>query len=227
MCRRALAWMVVAAPVVALGQELGFVPLFPNEGPPKGWVVRAWNDVAKAPAKASQWVVKDGVLSSGKERGNWLMSERAYGDFILELEIKIGKLGNSGIALRAPLKGDPAFDGMEFQVADYFYNLKALDSELSGGIYRAIAPNKQVYKPTEWNAVRIELVKDRLKATLNGVLIQDVDLSKHDKIIKRHDGTDAPAIKDRPRIGHLGLQHLSRDTEPVLVRKARLKVLKP
>jgi len=120
----------------------GFVKLFDADGPPKGWVVRAWNDVSKEPAKPSEWTVKDGVLTTGPQRGNWLMSEKAYGDFILEFEIKIGKLGNSGVALRAPLKGDPAFDGMEFQVADYNYNTKALDSELTGGLYRAIAPLK-------------------------------------------------------------------------------------
>ena len=204
----------------------GFVKLFPDDGPPKGWTVRAWNDVAKPPLKASEWTVKDGVLATGKERGNWLMSEKQYGDFILEFEIKIGKLGNSGLALRSPLKGDPAFDGMEFQVADYYYNTKALDSELTGGIYRAIAPIKQVYKPTEWNAVRIELKGDKLKATLNGVVVHDLDLTKYDKPVKRHDGADAPPIKDRPRVGHIGFQHLSRDAEPVQIRAARIKELK-
>ena len=50
------------------------------------------------------------------------------------------------MALRAPLKGDPAFDGMELQVADFRYNTRAKDSELTGGIYRAIAPIKVASK---------------------------------------------------------------------------------
>jgi hypothetical protein len=37
---------------------------------------------------------------------------------------------------------------MELQVADYRYNTQAKPSELTGGIYRAIAPSKQVYKLT-------------------------------------------------------------------------------
>jgi len=203
-----------------------FVPLFPQAGTPKGWTVREWNDLAKEAGPDAAWTVKDGVLHSGKRRGTWLVSEKEYKDFILEFEIKLGELGNSGVALRAPLKGDPAFDGMELQVADFRYNTKAKDSELTGGIYRAIAPTKQVYKPTEWNPCRIELKGVHLKVTLNGELIQDVDLSKYDQAVKRHDGSDAPPIKDRPRQGYIGFQHLSKDNVPVQIRGAKIKELK-
>ena len=105
------------------------------------------------------------------------------------------------MALRAPLYGDPAFDGMEMQVADYRYNTSAKDSELTGGIYRAVAPTKQVYRPTQWNTFRIELKGDHLKVTANGEVIQDVDLSKQEQAVKRHDGSAAPPIKDRPTAG--------------------------
>ena len=201
----------------------GFVRLFAQDGPPKGWSVREWNDLAKAAGNDTAWTVKDGVLNSGKRRGTWLVSDKEYGDFILEFEIKLGELGNSGVALRAPLKGDPAFDGMELQIADFRYNTKAKDSELTGGIYRAIAPTKQVYKPAEWNTCRIELKGTHLKVVLNGEMIQDVDLTKFDQPVKRHDGSDAPPVKDRPRKGHIGFQHLSSDQVPILIRKARIK----
>ena len=58
-------------------------------------------------------------------------------------------------------------------------------------IYRAIAPSKQVYKPTEWNSCRIELSGIHLKVTLNGETIQDVDLTRFNQPVKRHD--EAPA----------------------------------
>jgi hypothetical protein len=107
--------------------------------------VTTWNDLAN-PAEDAVWTVRDGVLHSGEERGTWLVSEKEYEDFVLEFEIKLTEHGNSGVALRAPLKGDPAFDGMELQVADFRYNTQAKDSELTGGIYRAIAPSRQVYR---------------------------------------------------------------------------------
>jgi hypothetical protein len=218
-----LALMILAG--FAVADEAGLVPLFPEDGVPRGWVVREWNDVSKDASKNGQWTVKDGMLQPGRQRGTWLMSEKEYGDFILEFEIKLTEKGNSGVALRAPMKGDPAFDGMELQVADVRYNPQAKDSELTGGIYRAIAPSKQVYRPTEWNRFRIELRGTRLKATLNGEVIQDVDLSKFDQTVPRHDGSPAPPIKDRPRKGHIGFQHLSRENAPVLIRGARIKEL--
>jgi Domain of Unknown Function (DUF1080) len=211
---------------IARADDDGFTPLFPKDGVPEGWVVTEWNDLAKPAPKGVVWEVKDGVLTAKKQRGTWLISEKEYTDFVLEFEIKLTERGNSGVALRAPMKGDPAFDGMELQVADLRYNTAAKDSELTGGVYRAIAPTKQVYKPTEWNKFRVELKGEHLKVTLNGEVIQDVDLTRFDKTVKRHDGTDAPPIKDRPRKGHLGFQHLSRNNEPVLIRGARIKELR-
>ena len=216
-----------AATLAALGAwaaDDGFVKLFPDDGPPKGFRVVEWNDVAK-PAEGVEWTVKDGVLRPGNRRGTWLFSDKEYSDFILEFEIKLSEHGNSGVALRAPTFGDPAFDGMELQVADYRYNTAAKDSELTGGVYRAIAPSKQVYKPTEWNSFRIELRGPRLKATINGELVQDVDLTEFDQPVKRHDGSNAPPVRDRPRKGHIGFQHLSRNNEPIEIRNARIKVL--
>jgi len=219
--------MKLAAAMALLASAGGndeMVKLFIQDGPPKGWRVVEWNDVAKK-AEGVQWTVSNGVLRPGDRRGTWLLSENEYADFILEFEIKLTEHGNSGIALRAPAFGDPAFDGMELQFADFRYNPSAKDSELTGGIYRAIAPTKQVYKPTEWNSCRIELAGAHLKATINGELVQDVDLTQFDKTVKRHDGTDAPPIKDRPRKGRIGFQHLSRNNEPIEIRNVRFKEL--
>jgi hypothetical protein len=203
----------------------GFLPLFPQDGVPTGWLVRRWDDVSKQPAASAEWTVKDGVLLGGEPRGTWLMSETEFGDFELVFEFKLGPLGNSGLALRSPLKGDPAFDAMELQMADVRYNPQANDSELTGGLYRAVAPLKQVYKPTEWNRYEVSLRGSKLRATLNGELIHDLDLDQQGQIVKRHDGTNAPPIKDRPRRGHIGFQNLSRGSEPVQIRGARINVL--
>jgi hypothetical protein len=218
-----LLLVVGIEPAVKAQARDGFVELFPAEGAPAAWSVREWNDLKK-PVKDDVWTVKEGVLVSGARRGTWMVSDAEYGDFTLEFEIKLGELGNSGVALRAPMFGDPAFDGMELQVADYRYNTSAKDSELTGGIYRAIAPSKQLYRPTEWNRFHIELKGDHLTVTLNGEVIQDTDLSRFDQPVKRHDGSNAPPIKDRPRRGHIGFQHLSRDEVLVQIRKARIKV---
>ena len=201
------------------------MPLFPKDGIPEGWIVRAWNDVSKPPGNSAIWRVESGVLHGGEPRGTWLMSEKQYTNFVLDYEFKLGETGNSGLALRAPMKGDPAFDGMELQMADFRYNPKAKDSELTGGIYRAVAPTKQVYKPTEWNKCQVTLQGQHLKVVLNGETIQDLNLDEQSQEVKRHDGTLAPPVKDRPRQGHIGFQELSQGGDHVQVRNARIKVL--
>jgi hypothetical protein len=228
--------LVALAVVLALGtmalaneqieKEEGFVPLFPKDGVPEGWLVRSWSDVSKPPANPdTKWFVRDAILHGGEPRGSWLMSQKQYGDFILKFDFKLGPTGNSGCALRAPLAGDPAFDGMELQMADYRYNPQAKDSELTGGIYRAIAPRKQVYKPTEWNTYAITLKGPQLHVVLNGEVILDVNLDEQDQVVLRHNGQPCPKIKDRPRKGHIGFQELSRGGDTVRIRNARIKVL--
>jgi len=206
-------------------KEEGFIPLFPKDGVPEGWLVRSWSDVSKPVASEIKWHVKDGILNGSNPRGTWLISKRLYGDFILKYEFKLGPLGNSGCALRAPLFGDPAFDGMELQMADFRYNTQAKDSELTGGIYRAIAPLKQVYKPTKWNKYEVMLKGSRMRVILNDTLIHDLNLDEQEQVVKRHDGTLAPPVKDRPRVGHIGFQELSRGDDHVQIRNARIKVL--
>jgi hypothetical protein len=200
------ALLLTAAAQLAAAKDAEFVPLFPKGGVPDGWTVTEWSDVAKPAEPGIQWTVKDGVLHGSQQRGTWLISEKEYGDLELQYEFKLGELGNSGLALRAPMHGDPAFDGMELQMADYRYNPSAKDSELTGGIYRAIAPTRQVYKPTEWNKYDIRLSGNKLRVVLNGEQIQDLNLDEHNEPIKRHDDTGAPSVKDRPRKGHIGFQ---------------------
>jgi hypothetical protein len=203
----------------------GFVPLFPTNGIPQGWTVRAWDDVSRPAATGTVWKVESGILHGSDPRGTWLMSTQEYGDFVLEFEFKLGERGNSGCAVRAPLRGDPAFDGLELQMADLRYNPQAKDSELTGGLYRAVAPSRQVYRPTEWNHYVITLQGPRLKVVLNGETIQDINLDEHTETVKRHDGSDAPPLKDRPRRGHNGFQELSRGGDHTQIRNARIRVL--
>ena len=222
----ALLTFVLAGDLVSLAADAAvFTPLFPKDGAPDGWTVRRWDDVSKPADDGVVWKVEGGILHGSNPRGTWLMSEKEYGDFILEFEFKLGETGNSGCALRSPMRGDPAFDGMELQMADFRYNPQAKDSELTGGLYRAVAPTKQVYRPTEWNRYQVTLEGPHLKVVLNGETIQNINLDEQAQTVKRHDGSDAPHIKDRPKRGHIGFQELSRGDTHVQIRNARIQVL--
>ena len=206
----------------------GWVKLFAEKGEPKGWVVRSWANVADPAPEGAKWLVDDeGVLHGSEPRGTWLVSEKTFSDFELDFEWKLGEQGNSGCGLRFPDAGDPAFDGLELQMADERYN-NGQDGpdKLTGSLYKALAPTKQVYKPTEWNHYTITLKGPHLKVVLNGETIQDVNLDEQKGRIERHDGSYAPPLKDRPREGHIGFQELSRGGGHVQIRNARIRELK-
>jgi hypothetical protein len=203
-----------------------FVPLFPDEGVPRGWSARAWDDVKNDGPKEAVWKVQDGILHGSEPRGTWLVSEKLYSDFVLDFEWKLGERGNSGCGIRFPDSGDPAFDGLEIQMCDVRYNNPPDGPDkLTGSLYKALAPKKQVYKPTEWNHYVITCVGPKVKVVLNDEVIQDVDLNDYDKPVERHDGSAAPPLKDRPRKGHIGFQELSRGGGHVQIRNAKIKVL--
>jgi hypothetical protein len=205
--------------------EEGFEKLFPQDGVPAGWSVRRWDDVSQRADAQVVWQVRDGVLHGAEPRGTWLMSDREFGDFILRFEFQLGPQGNSGCALRAPMTGDPAFDGLELQMADRRYTAEMKEAEQTGGIYRAIAPRAQVYRPTEWNTCEVTLQGSHLRVALNDQVIHDLDLDQQTQIARRHDGSAAPLLKDRPRRGHIGFQELSRGEGHVQIRQARIKIL--
>lgn len=197
-------------------------PLFPKDGEPEGWIVRDWADIANPPAEGAKWLVKDGVLHGSEPRGTWLISEKEYGDFILEFDFKLGDQGNGGCGLRFPLKGDPAFDGLELQMVDprYYGDYVAPPIELTGSLYKGVAPKGAEYKPEEWNHYRIECRGSKVKVDLNGKTVVDTDLDKEARELER--GTP---LKERPRKGHIGFQELSRGGGHVQIRDAKIAEL--
>ncbi|MGV3774097.1 MAG: PQQ-binding-like beta-propeller repeat protein [Verrucomicrobiales bacterium] len=209
-------------------KDQGFIPLFPDEGQPKGWDFRAWDDVKNPGPEGAVWRVKEGVLNGGEPRLTWLVSEKEYSDFVLKFEWKLGERGNGGVGLRFPGFGDPAFDGLELQMVDPRYypaDMTVPPNELTGSLYRAVAPMEQLYKPSEWNSYEITCKGPQVKVVLNGKQVLDVNLDEQNQMIKRHNGGDAVPLKDRPRKGHIGFQDLSRGGSHVQIRNAMIKEL--
>jgi len=215
-----LMTLLGAAPKDA--NEAGWVNLFPDEGPPKGFHVTAWDDVSKPPPDGAKWLVKDGVLHGSEPRGTWLVSDKVYKDFELELDFKIGIAGNSGVGLRFPDAGDPAFDGMELQIMGPKYrgNDFVPENERTGALYQLFAPKVQVLRLEDWNHYWVTVKGSKVKIYLNGHLVQDMNMDEEKGVPKRG---KAPA--ERPRAGHIGFQELSRGGGHVEIRRARIREL--
>lgn len=172
-----------AQPKQAPKDEEGFVPLF-NGKDLSGWHVMG----------TQSWEVKDGVLICHGKGGGWLRTEREYENFILRLEYRISKGGNSGIFIRTSLKGRQSQTGMEVQILDS-YGRKPTTTT-AGAIYGVVAPTKEASKPAgEWNEVEITCDGSRVTVILNGEKIIDVNMDEH------------PQLKERLRKGYIGLQN--------------------
>ena len=109
-------------------------------------------------------------------------------------------MGNSGVGLRAPLQGDPAYAGMEIQLLDDA-NWKGLRPEQqTGSIYDVVAAKKVNSKAFgEWNTMRIVAKGRKVMVEHNGEVLVDANLDDHEKHFKRHPGL----MREK---GHLGLQ---------------------
>ena len=149
--------------------------------------------------------VEDGAIRTYPERaGGDLRTAEQYDDFVFRFAFKIPPGANNGIAIRAPLTGDAAYVGMEVQVIDNaapgYAGLKPWQRH--GSIY-GIAPSLRGYQvPTgSWNHEEIRVDGRRVRVTLNGTVIMDVDL---DEAVANGtlSGAEHPGV-DR-RTGHLG-----------------------
>ena len=159
----------VSSAAAAEKADDGFVPLFNGK------------DLAGWQGATDSYEVKDNVLISKKGAHGALFTDKEYGNFVLELEFRNEPGGNNGVGLRTTLQGEPAFESMEIQILDdehpSYKDLKPV--QFTGAVYGVAAPKRGHLKPAwEWNKMVIVADGPRIKVTLNGTQITDVDLAK-------------------------------------------------
>ncbi|HEX7574195.1 MAG TPA: family 16 glycoside hydrolase [Bacteroidota bacterium] len=152
--------------------------------------------------KEGSWGVEQGVLYTIGEGGGWLSTVREYGNFELNCDFRMAEGGNSGVFLRSPREGDPAYTGMEIQVLDdYAAEYASLQAwQYCGSIYGVQAPSLRASrKAHQWQHYTIVTRGPHVSVTLNGQLIVDADLISHMDKESTH-----PGLKRRS--GFIGLQ---------------------
>ncbi|MEX2174964.1 MAG: DUF1080 domain-containing protein [Pirellulaceae bacterium] len=125
---------------------------------------------------------------------SFLCTEKAYGDFILEVEFKVDPTLNSGIQIRSEVFAEAKEIDVEGKtkkipadrVHGYQVEIDPSDRAYSGAIYdearrgRFLADLKdneaarQAFKQGEWNKFRIECRGDSIKTWINGVPAVDL-----------------------------------------------------
>lgn len=181
------------SPVTAQGVPPGFKALF-NGRNLDGWVT--YN------CPRSKWEVSGGELrTDGNDgRNGWLLTEDQYGDFELRLEFMIFSKANSGVALRCPIEGDPAFQGMEVQIQDDESRPQDGPIRQTGAVYNVIPRSQNALKAIgEWNQLRITMQGRRIAVTLNDTSMLDASLDDYKDAAARNPGIHRPH-------GRIGLQ---------------------
>ena len=212
------ALLILALPLTALAADDGWVSLFDGKTL-KGWIQK--NGTAT-------YRVEDGAIVGKTTPGSpnsFLCTEKDYGDFELEFEVKLmNNELNSGVQIRSLTKkpeGDAKFgrvNGPQVEIAasgekggpsGYIYG------EACGGWMTPedeLIPRK-AFKDGEWNKYRIVAQGARIQIWINGEAIEDL--------------VDEEKFKTHPK-GFIGLQvHGVGDRGPFQVawRNIRIRVL--
>ena len=164
------------------------------------------------------WIVeKDNIIALHPRPGErgwtrydaYLTTDRTYKDFIIDLEFKFKKGGNSGVFLRVADPKSQVNSGFEVQILDT-HGKKKFGAHDCGGVIGTAGPSKNVVKPAgEWNRYTISCIGHQLNVVLNGEQIIDLDLS-------------TSGLKDRPAAGYIGFQD---EAKFIWYRNVRIKEL--
>lgn len=120
-----------------------------------------------------------------------LLTKEDYENFELEFEFKFRGWVESGLYIHAPRNG--AFRaGLELTLESH---LGGVTPYSTGSIFRVVPPKTGWTKKTGWNTCHVVMNWPRLVVHINGVLLQDIDLSKQ------------PRLRYTLRRGAIGFQH--------------------
>ena len=178
--------------------ENEFEPLFDGHSL-KGWVLNNPRGDGYGVTNVVTEGVTNAVIFCAKGGGGNLLTEKEYGDFVLRFEFRLTPNANNGLAIRAPVSGDAAYNGLELQILDgtsgKYTNLKPYQTH--GSIY-GVAPAKRGFlKPVgKWNHQKVTVKGPLVVVELNGTKITEANLDELEKKNPKHKGV-------KRRSGHI------------------------
>ena len=158
---RIILTAILITPVYSQEND-GFVKMF------NGKDLTSWKTIGNwAIAENKILALKSGEGESGWKRfGAYMMTEKIYGDFILDLEFKFEPRGNSGVLMRVADSLYPVEKGMELQILDN-YGKENIGHHDCGGIIRTQTASKNMVNPAgAWNRYTITLMGNSLKVAM-------------------------------------------------------------
>jgi hypothetical protein len=163
----------------------GWISLF------DGKTLNGWSTLQRDTAG---WSVKDGAIHCAGINGTWLRSKDIYEAFVLQLECRIIKNGNSGVFIWSSLDARSSRFGMEMQIMGRHHD-RPETRDTTGAIYDVLAPREDAsLPPGEWNCIEITCRPSRIIIKVN------------DKVVQDFNPNEVKKLKHRLRRGYIGLQ---------------------
>jgi hypothetical protein len=202
-----LGVLVSLLPALARAKEpdnTGFVPMFKGKDA-SGWETTGnWGFESDGAVALRPTYRRLRLIPDYK---SFLWTKESYEDFILDLEFKVAKEGNSGIFVRS----SSTRSYIQTQISDSHGKKKPLDNMDCGAVVGVAAPSKNMSKPAgEWNHMIITCEQDRMQVELNGEEVIDLDLTESHKTRTAHSG-------------RIAFENMN---SPVAFRNVRIKELK-
>jgi hypothetical protein len=112
-------------------------------------------------------MVLTGKPGQASPEGKYLFTQKSFGNFILKLQYRTNAGGNSGIAIRYPGDGNPAWTGYYVQI------LVGQDKHPTGSIHNisrayAAVEGESIARDEQWNTMEIRCVGDEITTIVNG-----------------------------------------------------------
>ena len=180
--------------------EVGFERLFQDDQ------LTRWDKVGSAGFSLHQGLLL--CAGSGSEPA-WIRSRETYENFVLRFQYRMAAHGNGGVFLHAPLHGRASAVGFLIRLSDDTPKSRPTFTS-TGGLFGVQPPNCLCGLIDRWMDVEIFSSYPRLAVTVNGQLVQDLDVH------------DDPLLRYRPRAGFLGFQDCGKRVEYRNVRIKRL-----
>jgi hypothetical protein len=155
--------------VISVSAQQKWVSLF------DGKTFKGWN---QKNGQAKYTIEKGEIVGStvANTPNSFMCTDQEYGDFILELDLKVDNSMNSGIQIRSLSKPDY----QNGRVHGYQIEIDPSDRAWSGGVYDEarrgwlynlnINPEgKKAFRKDEWNHYRIEAIGNVIRTWINGI----------------------------------------------------------
>lgn len=165
----------IASAAVATAQSGGWTNLW------DGKTLNGWNKITGS----AEYKIEDGAivgLTVPNSPNTFLVTDKEYGDFVLELEVKIGDTtSNSGIQFRSHYNPEMSNGrGGKGRVYGYQFELDPSSRAWTGGVYDearrdwlyplSLNPAAQhAFKTGQYNKVRVECIGNNIKTWVNDV----------------------------------------------------------